>query len=157
MGNLGLNATVSNFATNNTPAVAFLANPASTPSPPVGPTPLYPPVFASHAHAPTYFYPVGPPSAPAHSMPFKLAQQFTSSPILGQTQLAQSTTQATLLPQAFTARTLHDPYTGAWNMDTGASSHLNNFVLLRCDSTGDLYPVTAPSPIPHAFLVIQHT
>ncbi|GJS47880.1 ribonuclease H-like domain-containing protein [Tanacetum coccineum] len=30
-------------------------------------------------------------------------------------------------------------------------------VLLRCDSTGDLYPVTAPSPIPHVFLVIQHT
>ncbi|GJT41467.1 ribonuclease H-like domain-containing protein [Tanacetum coccineum] len=118
LGNLGLNATVSNSATNNTPAVAFLANPASTPSPPVGPTPLYPPGFAPHAHAPTYFYPVGPPSAPAHSMPFKLAQQFTSSPILGQTQLAQSTTQATLLPQAFTARTLHDPSTGAWNMDT---------------------------------------
>ncbi|GJW03781.1 ribonuclease H-like domain-containing protein [Tanacetum coccineum] len=30
-------------------------------------------------------------------------------------------------------------------------------VLLRCDSMADLYPVTAPSPIPHAFLVIQHT
>ncbi|GJX44597.1 ribonuclease H-like domain-containing protein [Tanacetum coccineum] len=27
----------------------------------------------------------------------------------------------------------------------------------ECDSTGDLYPVTAPSPIPHAFLVSQHT
>nr|GEY66988.1 ribonuclease H-like domain-containing protein [Tanacetum cinerariifolium] len=30
-------------------------------------------------------------------------------------------------------------------------------VLLRCDSTEDLYPVTAASPIPHAFLVSQHT
>ncbi|GJY19940.1 ribonuclease H-like domain-containing protein [Tanacetum coccineum] len=30
-------------------------------------------------------------------------------------------------------------------------------VLLRCDSTGDLYPVTSPYPIPHAFLVSQHT
>nr|GEY67168.1 ribonuclease H-like domain-containing protein [Tanacetum cinerariifolium] len=30
-------------------------------------------------------------------------------------------------------------------------------VLLRCDSTGDLYPVTYPSPIPHSFLVSQHT
>nr|GEZ69179.1 ribonuclease H-like domain-containing protein [Tanacetum cinerariifolium] len=29
-------------------------------------------------------------------------------------------------------------------------------VLLRCDSTGDLYLVTHPSPIPHAFLVSQH-
>ncbi|GJZ64782.1 ribonuclease H-like domain-containing protein [Tanacetum coccineum] len=30
-------------------------------------------------------------------------------------------------------------------------------VLLRYDSTGDLYPVTQASPIPHAFLVSQHT
>ncbi|GKC42874.1 ribonuclease H-like domain-containing protein [Tanacetum coccineum] len=30
-------------------------------------------------------------------------------------------------------------------------------VLLRCDSTGDLYPVTHPSPIPRAFLLSQHT
>ncbi|GKC26846.1 ribonuclease H-like domain, reverse transcriptase, RNA-dependent DNA polymerase [Tanacetum coccineum] len=30
-------------------------------------------------------------------------------------------------------------------------------VLLRCDSTGDLYPVTAPSLIPHVFIVSQHT
>nr|GEU91966.1 ribonuclease H-like domain-containing protein [Tanacetum cinerariifolium] len=30
-------------------------------------------------------------------------------------------------------------------------------VLLRCDSTGDLYPVTAPSLILHVFLVSQHT
>ncbi|GJS29007.1 ribonuclease H-like domain-containing protein [Tanacetum coccineum] len=142
-----------------------------------------------------------------------------------------------------THQTLHDPASGAWNMDTGASSYLNNSVnslsenfntcmypsisigdghsipitntghsilptplkslhlnnvlithhivknliyvrqfvrdnnctiefdafgfsvkdfmtrrvLPRCDSMGDLYPVTAPSPIPHAFLVSQHT
>ncbi|GJX45826.1 ribonuclease H-like domain-containing protein [Tanacetum coccineum] len=30
-------------------------------------------------------------------------------------------------------------------------------VLLKCDSSGDLYPVTAPSPIPHVFIVSQHT
>ncbi|GKF82200.1 hypothetical protein Tco_0243856, partial [Tanacetum coccineum] len=29
---------------------------------------------------------------------------------------------------------------------------LTRRVLLPCDSNGDLYPVTAPSPIPHAFL-----
>ncbi|GJW18395.1 ribonuclease H-like domain-containing protein, partial [Tanacetum coccineum] len=149
--------------------------------------------------------------------------------------------QEPALPHVFTAKTLHDPTTGAWNMDTCASSHLNasvtnlnnvfntciypsivvgdehsipvtntghsilptpfrslhlnnilvtphivknvifvrqfvrdnnciiefdafgfsvkNFmtrrVLLRCDSSGDLYPITAPSPIPHAFLVSQ--
>nr|GEU31609.1 ribonuclease H-like domain-containing protein [Tanacetum cinerariifolium] len=151
--------------------------------------------------------------------------------------------QATLLPQAFNAKTLHDPTTSAWNMDTGVSSHLNNFVtslstilnscmystvsvgdghsipftntghrilstplkslrlnnvlitphivknliyvrqfvrdndytiefdsfgisvkdfmtrrvLLQCGSTEDLYPVTAPSSIPSAFLVSEQT
>ncbi|GJT76206.1 ribonuclease H-like domain-containing protein [Tanacetum coccineum] len=30
-------------------------------------------------------------------------------------------------------------------------------VLLQCDSTMDLYPVMAPSSIPHVFLVSQHT
>nr|GEU81933.1 ribonuclease H-like domain-containing protein [Tanacetum cinerariifolium] len=30
-------------------------------------------------------------------------------------------------------------------------------VLLRCDSMGDLYPVTNPSTIPHAFLTSQYT
>ncbi|GJY55276.1 ribonuclease H-like domain-containing protein [Tanacetum coccineum] len=34
---------------------------------------------------------------------------------------------------------------------------LTRRVLLRCDSTGDLYPVIAPSPIPHVFLISQHT
>ncbi|GJR78236.1 ribonuclease H-like domain-containing protein [Tanacetum coccineum] len=30
-------------------------------------------------------------------------------------------------------------------------------VLLRCDSTGDLYPITKPSTIPHAFITSQYT
>ncbi|GJY37034.1 hypothetical protein Tco_0422412 [Tanacetum coccineum] len=33
--------------------------------------------------------------------------------------------QEPTLPYVFTTKTLHDPTTGAWNMDTGASSHLN--------------------------------
>ncbi|GJR95493.1 hypothetical protein Tco_0267667 [Tanacetum coccineum] len=151
--------------------------------------------------------------------------------------------QETTLPHVFTATTLYDFASGAWNFDIGASSHPNNSVnslseifntcmypsvsvgdghsipvtntghsilptptrslhlnnvlitphivknlifirqfvrdntctiefdafdfsvkdfmtrrvLLRCDNTGDLYPVTAPSPIPHTFLVSQHT
>ncbi|GJW39714.1 ribonuclease H-like domain-containing protein [Tanacetum coccineum] len=90
------------------------------------------------------------------------------------TPASRFTGKNTTLPHAFAARTSHDPTTDAWNMDTGASSHLNNSVtslsttfnscmypsvsvLLRCDSTGDLYPVTSPSPIPDAFLVSQHT
>ncbi|GJT73970.1 ribonuclease H-like domain-containing protein, partial [Tanacetum coccineum] len=115
--------------------------------------------------------------------------------------------QATFLPQAFNTMTLRDPTDANWNMDTGASSHLNSNatnlstlfnscmylsvlvgdeksipvtntshntlptpyrplhrnndywtrqILLRCDSTSDLYPVTSPS-YPQAFLVGQQT
>ncbi|GJX61913.1 ribonuclease H-like domain-containing protein [Tanacetum coccineum] len=167
-------------------------------------------------------------------------QPVTQSGNVGNTSLSG---QATNLPHAFNTGTLHDLVSGAWNMDTGASSHLNNSVnslsetfntcmypfisvgdghsipvtntghsilptslkslhlnnvlitlhivknliyvhqffrynnctiefdvfgfsikdfmtrrvLLRCDSTWDLYPITTPSPIPHAFLVSQHT
>nr|GEU75806.1 ribonuclease H-like domain-containing protein [Tanacetum cinerariifolium] len=82
-------------------------------------------------------------------------------------------TQETTLPYAFTTATIQDFSNGAWNMDSGVSSHLNNSfsslseifntyfmmrrVLLRCNSTGDLYPVTTLSPIPYVFLVSQHT
>ncbi|GJZ33435.1 ribonuclease H-like domain-containing protein [Tanacetum coccineum] len=89
------------------------------------------------------------------------APQLYGSSVLGQAQQVQSNAngsavtsgQATVLLHAFTTGTLHDPSTGAWNMDTGLH---DASVLLRCDSTGDLYPVTAPSPIPYAFLVSQH-
>ncbi|GJW35986.1 hybrid signal transduction histidine kinase M [Tanacetum coccineum] len=52
--------------------------------------------------------------------------------------------QETALPHAFTA--------GIWIQD-----FMTHWVLLWCDSIGDLYPIMAPSPIPHAFLVSQHT
>ncbi|GJZ93660.1 ribonuclease H-like domain-containing protein [Tanacetum coccineum] len=91
------------------------------------------------------------------SMPFHPSQLFASG--------SQGSGQATLLPNAFNTTTLQEPASGNWNMDTGASSHLNDFlidfitrrVLLRCDSTGELYPVTKPSTIPHAFLTSQYT
>ncbi|GJV62103.1 ribonuclease H-like domain-containing protein [Tanacetum coccineum] len=175
--------------------------------------------------------------------PAQQAQSGSTTTPLGLMGLTVTSGQETTLPHTFTAGTLHDPTTGAWNTDTGASSHLNDSVtnlndvfntciypfvsvgdehsipvtntghsilptsfryihlnnvlitphivknlifvcqfvrdnncivefdafgfsvndfmthrvLLRCDSTGDLYPVTAPSPIPHAFLVNQHT
>ncbi|GKC08891.1 hypothetical protein Tco_1000501, partial [Tanacetum coccineum] len=69
--------------------------------------------------------------------------------------------QPTSLPSAFSTMTPSDP---TWNMDTGASSHLNSnasnlvkdfltrHIILRCDSSGDLYPVTKPSNIPTAFV-----
>nr|GEX37737.1 ribonuclease H-like domain-containing protein [Tanacetum cinerariifolium] len=61
----------------------------------------------------------------------------------------------TVLPHAFTAGTLHDPITGT--LGTWIQDFMTRRVLLRCDSTEDLYPLTDPSPIPHAFLAGQHT
>ncbi|GJW75819.1 hypothetical protein Tco_0135189 [Tanacetum coccineum] len=200
------------------PIQSIRPTPSTSPMLPTGPTPFY--------------YPPGVGSVQGLTR----SQPKTSGSI---TTLGH----ATLLLQAFTVGTLHDPNTGAWNMDTGASSHLNSSinslstvfnsgmypsisvgdghfipvtntghsilptltqplhlnnvlitphivknliyvhqfvrennytiefdsfgfsvkdfmtrrVLLRSDSTGDLYPVTAPSLILHAFLVIQHT
>nr|GEX71994.1 ribonuclease H-like domain-containing protein [Tanacetum cinerariifolium] len=70
--------------------------------------------------------------------------------------------QATILSHAFTTETLRDFSNGSWNMDIGVSSHLNNSDNSLSENfntciTGDLYPVTAPYPIPHAFLFSKHT
>ncbi|GKD82596.1 ribonuclease H-like domain-containing protein [Tanacetum coccineum] len=243
----------------------LLTNPAQCPpprfTPQAQPTYYFPPTGSvTNTSAHNTNTPFGTPVGPVTNMGLShilaapsvpQATQPTGPSILGSVQAPQSGItstctnlgQATLLPQAFTAGTIHDPTTGAWNMDTGASSHLNNSVtssstvlnscmystvsvgdghsipitntghsilptplkslrlnnvlitphivkklisvrqfvrdndctiefdyfgfsvkdfmtrrvLLRCDSTGDLYPVTAHSPIPHAFLVSQHT
>ncbi|GJT45304.1 ribonuclease H-like domain-containing protein [Tanacetum coccineum] len=184
---------------------------------------------------------MGPMSFPLPAQP----NGTTGQPIV-QPENTETTTlsgQATTLPYTFNTKLLQDSACGAWNMDTGASSHLNNSitslskffntcvypsisvgdghsvpvtntghsilptpfkslhlnnvlvtphivknlisvrqfvrdnnctiefdafcfsvkdfmmrqVLLRCDNTRDLYPVTAPSLIPHVFLVSQHT
>nr|GEZ77015.1 hybrid signal transduction histidine kinase M [Tanacetum cinerariifolium] len=183
-----------------------------TPSPPVAYTVSVPPGFPSGVH----FVP-GPSQPPVQfttgvqqhqggsfpgsvhlgqspSMPFHPIQLFVSG--------SQGSGQATLFSNAFNTTTLQDLASGNWNMDTCASSHLNDSVhclsdilnmciypsvavgdgrfipfvrynsctvefdpfgfsvkdfitrrvLLRCDSTGDFYPVTKPSTIPHAFL-----
>ncbi|GJY16477.1 hypothetical protein Tco_0386899 [Tanacetum coccineum] len=57
----------------------------------------------------------------------------------------------TLLPNAFSAMTLQDPASGNWNMDTGASSHLNdsvpslsnvfNMCIYLSVSVGDGHPI----------------
>ncbi|GJT29484.1 ribonuclease H-like domain-containing protein [Tanacetum coccineum] len=190
LGHLGMNVAMSNNGTNVTLPTHATVTPTVT-----GPN-----IASNVPTAPHAFY-----ASPVHT---------TMGSVLS-SGVVNTSGQATLLPQASTARTLHDPTTVAWNMDTGASSHLNNFVtslitilnscmystvsvgdghsipvtntvqsilstplkflrlnnvlitpdidfmtrrvLLRCDSTGDLYPVTAPSPIPSAFLVSQQT
>nr|GEV80611.1 ribonuclease H-like domain-containing protein [Tanacetum cinerariifolium] len=89
------------------------------------------------------------------SMPFHPSQLFASG--------SQGSSQATLLSNAFNTITLHD----ILNMCIYASisvgdrhfilDFITRRVLLRCDSTGDLYPITTPSTIPHAFLTHQYT
>nr|GEY25467.1 ribonuclease H-like domain-containing protein [Tanacetum cinerariifolium] len=53
-----------------------------------------------------------------------------------------------VLPSAFSTMANRDP---KWNMDT-VKDFLTHHILFRCDSSGDLYPVTSPSPTPHALL-----
>ncbi|GJX77844.1 hypothetical protein Tco_0324655 [Tanacetum coccineum] len=77
--------------------------------------------------SPTAYY-VSLTQGPTYS---HLAQPMTVTPgAMGPVTVLE---QATALPSAFTARTLHDPATGAWNMDTGASSHLNSLVTSLSD------------------------
>ncbi|GKC09482.1 ribonuclease H-like domain-containing protein [Tanacetum coccineum] len=118
---------------------------------------------------PIGYYPTQLAQSHLLAQPTYTTQHFQS----GSTGFTVSSGQATVMPYAFTMGTFHDPAFGAWNFDTGASSHLNNSVnslseifdtcMYPSVSVGDGHsiPVTntghTPSPIPHAFLVSQHT
>ncbi|GJV18049.1 ribonuclease H-like domain-containing protein [Tanacetum coccineum] len=192
---------------------------------------VIPPSFQPQAHGTISHF--GPTTGTYHPGPLytQSAQQQVPPPTLAQKQvlgsvqapLAQPTQppgymgsntvsgHATTLPHAFNIETRQDLVSGAWNMDTGASSHLNSSItslndvintcmypsisvgdghsipvtntdhsilptpfkslhlnnilitpriikkLISVYHTRDLYAVTAPSPIPHAFFVSQHT
>ncbi|GKD75671.1 ribonuclease H-like domain-containing protein [Tanacetum coccineum] len=87
---------------------------------------------------------------------------------IGQVTNSNPSGQETLLPQAFNTMTIQDPTDANWNMDTVKNKCTVEFdefgfsvkdfwtrqILLRCDSTGDLYPVTTPT-LPQAYLVSQ--
>ncbi|GJR74066.1 hypothetical protein Tco_0086431 [Tanacetum coccineum] len=118
-------------ATTNTLTVAYgLTGYCSPNVPNIGPLPSYLPA-QQFGGPPDFCY---PPMHPQYSAQIGPTQHVQPTDTSGQT---------TILPHAFATtptRTLHDPTTSDWNMDTG-----------------DLYPVTAPSLISHAFLVSQHT
>ncbi|GJW41847.1 ribonuclease H-like domain-containing protein [Tanacetum coccineum] len=203
---------------SNVLLVAYTAN--SVPSPylylaqPVGPVHTFmqpvhtltpPPV--SITRWPNLQWPIrqqhSPPMQPYMVIRFSVKQP--NSP-LNRPQQAQpdpagssiNTAQATMLPHAFNTGKLHDPVTSAWNMNTGASSYLNNsvnslseifntcmnpsisFVLdnnctIEFDAFGfsvkdfmtrrvhlmrqhgGLLTLSRSTPIPHVFLISQHT
>jgi hypothetical protein len=111
----------------------------------LGPPPGFGYLPTHHPIPTQYVYPTQPtPSPIAYAAPTQLASQPTvptcptvnvnqaqptlsdpTAPPIGQLGHVATSGQATILPHAFTTGTLHDPTIGAWNMDTGASSHLN--------------------------------
>nr|GEX58863.1 ribonuclease H-like domain-containing protein [Tanacetum cinerariifolium] len=146
----------------------------STPFPPVAYTvyvsPGFPSVSTQLSVQPTYHggcFPGSVHLGQSPSMPFHLSQLFASG--------SHVSGQATLFPNAFNTTTLQDPAfvgDGRFILVTNCGHsvlstpfrtlRLNNEfitrrVLLSCDSTGDLYPVTKPSTIPHGFLTSQYT
>ncbi|GKB83561.1 hypothetical protein Tco_0950456 [Tanacetum coccineum] len=73
-------------------------------------------------------YSIAPPGFQSGQQPAQQAfspqqQALLSGTVQGST---PANGQATLLPQAFNTMTLRDPTDANWNMDTGASSHLNS-------------------------------
>ncbi|GJX53572.1 retrovirus-related pol polyprotein from transposon TNT 1-94 [Tanacetum coccineum] len=66
-------------------------------------------------------------------LPRSFAQLVQPATPSGSTGSTIASGEATTLPHVFPPGTLHDPATGAWNMDTGASSHLNNLVTSLID------------------------
>ncbi|GJY33419.1 hypothetical protein Tco_0417888 [Tanacetum coccineum] len=92
---------------------------------------MIPPGFAaSHpSFGPPGFpaQPSGSPYPPAHVTHPNGTQQpnGANGSLIGPTSLLG---QATILPHAFNAETLQDPTNIAWNMDSGASTHLNSSI-----------------------------
>ncbi|GJR14621.1 ribonuclease H-like domain-containing protein [Tanacetum coccineum] len=117
LGHLGMNVAMSNNGTNVTLPNQVTVTPTVT-----GPNIAYNVPTAPHA-----FY-----ASPVNYV--SQAMQPTGSLVMGSvlsSGAVNTSGQATLLPQAFTAGTLHDPTTGAWNIDTGAygyrdSIHVTN-------------------------------
>ncbi|GJT87207.1 ribonuclease H-like domain-containing protein [Tanacetum coccineum] len=127
-----------------------------SPTAPTGPS--APLEFPMPAQVPLHYTARPVQSVPAHA---SLTSGFS---VMGLAQTPQSVPntaipnpgQAIVLPHAFAARTLQDPSASAWNMDTSATSHLNNsitslstvlnsFFLLRISQSDEFsFDVIAP-------------
>ncbi|GJW19047.1 ribonuclease H-like domain-containing protein [Tanacetum coccineum] len=104
-----------------------------------------------------------PNSQPTYHRSSSINPLHPTMPHLGQGVLyparAHYASHATYLPSAFSTMTLQDP---TWHMDTefdafglSVKDFLTRHILLRCDSSGDLYPVTKPLNTSTAFLSIS--
>ncbi|GJV56795.1 putative ribonuclease H-like domain-containing protein [Tanacetum coccineum] len=134
IGQLGLNNKVSSSNASEISKSSTIANSipgASLTSP-------SPPPVAYHAMAGPTFCSCGPPVC-YYSNQSSQTHKYTGT--------------RDTLPCAFTTGTLHDLASGAWNIDIGSSSHLNNSVNSLSENFNTF---TATSPIPHSFLVSQH-
>ncbi|GKA18268.1 ribonuclease H-like domain-containing protein [Tanacetum coccineum] len=110
------------------------------PSLQIGPVQTPPPGFQQQAPLPYYYSSLAGPSSNtmAQFVPLVVGPVYTPTGHVptATTQHANNVTTGSVLPHqpighpvvASTTETLHDTITGAWNMDTGASSHLNNSV-----------------------------
>nr|GEX07401.1 ribonuclease H-like domain-containing protein [Tanacetum cinerariifolium] len=137
LGTMGINCTTATTNHTSTPIVVayhtgppHLAGPVPsnfppkvhyTPTVPAGPNPTAPYNYnMMSAHSNVTF--TGPPSQPT---------SITVQP--GNVGLTALSGHATTIPHAFTTETLRDFSNGAYNMDTGASSHLNSSVNSLCE------------------------
>ncbi|GKE23822.1 hypothetical protein Tco_1435334 [Tanacetum coccineum] len=80
------------------------------------------PGFSTPIYGPS---PIGP--CELHCQPAQQASSGPNSNVVGQPGSTQARHES-LLPNAFNAMTLQDDATGNWNMDTSASSHLNDSI-----------------------------
>ncbi|GJU13230.1 copia protein [Tanacetum coccineum] len=149
LSKLGLDNTSSGTRTNNN---------ANIVSPPTVDTTNNLPVAyqTSGPNGLTYFTPQAPIYGPVLPYPSSAQQtpQAQQSLSAQHAQSAATSGQGTILPRFVRDNNCTIEFDA---FGFSVKDFMTRWVLLRCDSTGDLYPVTAPSSIPHVFLVSQHT
>ncbi|GKC79145.1 ribonuclease H-like domain-containing protein [Tanacetum coccineum] len=137
----GTNQHVAFHMNNNAPLLATLNSPHGFNNPPQ----------AQHVHytsaQPTFYSSAQPVYTHAQEVYYSLAQ------------LAPQVYHPAQFGYQPTYQFVHDNYCTVEFDAFGFSvkDFLTRWMLLRCDCTGDLYPVTKPSTIPHAFLASQYT
>nr|GEY88441.1 ribonuclease H-like domain-containing protein [Tanacetum cinerariifolium] len=116
------------FNTSMTPSVGPIGGPNNGPATPSGFAYPVHPVDPNVAATPGHY--ISGPTAPTSQAHQTQAQQVELLPNGNGFQLSMGLTappgQATNILHAFSTESLRDPNTGAWNIYTGASSHLNS-------------------------------